>query len=194
MKIIIWILCSLVYSAIVVILSVLGINLGGIPTVILGMLTLLLARTLCKVWDRRSKSDVSLKDKIMAFFRQFDNAPWPLVILLVIFIIGGAFQNKMLQEEIKELNETIELLSPGYSEGYLDGYDEGYLEGKEYGYEQGHTDGMSDASGQVYDDAYFEGYVFGFTDAVYHPENISERDKEWYLLCRKVFESSDESE
>lgn len=194
MKIVIWIVCSLVFSAVIVLLSMLGINLGGLPIIILGALTFLLAHCLCKVWDRRPKSDFSFFDKITAFLKQFDSAPWPLVILLIVLVIGGAFQDKILQEEIKELNETIELLSPGYSEGHRDGYDEGYLEGKEHGYEQGHTDGMLDASGQVYDDAYFEGYVFGFTDAVYHPENISERDKEWYLLCRKVFESSDESE
>lgn len=51
MKILIWIACLLVNSIITVVIKVNGIILGGIPTLIMYMITFAGARTLCEKWE-----------------------------------------------------------------------------------------------------------------------------------------------
>lgn len=53
MKVLIWFLCILAYSVITTLFYNAGIILGGIPTGILVLGEVWLARTLCKKWDER---------------------------------------------------------------------------------------------------------------------------------------------
>ncbi len=52
MKVLIWVLCIFANAFITTLFKESGIILGGIPTVILFAITLWLARTLCKMWDK----------------------------------------------------------------------------------------------------------------------------------------------
>lgn len=52
MKILIWIICLFLNALITTIFKENGIGLGAIPTVILYGMTILLATTLCKLWDK----------------------------------------------------------------------------------------------------------------------------------------------
>ncbi len=51
MKFLIWFFCILINAVITVLLGYMGVILGGIPTVVLFLLTILAARWLCKKWD-----------------------------------------------------------------------------------------------------------------------------------------------
>lgn len=56
MKIVIWVLCVFVFSAIQTLLRMNGIMLGGLPTVLLALVTVFLpAPALCRLWGRRGK-------------------------------------------------------------------------------------------------------------------------------------------
>lgn len=56
MKVLIWLACILVYSALQAVIRSQGIILGGVPTVLLALLLVFLpAPALCKLWDKRKK-------------------------------------------------------------------------------------------------------------------------------------------
>ena len=56
MKVLIWLACILVYSALQAVIRSQGIILGGVPTVLLALLMVFLpAPALCKLWDKRKK-------------------------------------------------------------------------------------------------------------------------------------------
>lgn len=61
MKVLIWVLCILVYSLITMTLQVCGLQLGGIPTVILAGGTFWLARMFCRKWDDRKSCQAIMK-------------------------------------------------------------------------------------------------------------------------------------
>lgn len=54
MKVLIWILCAFVYGLITTLITTAGITLGAIPAILLAGGTFLLARFLCRKWDKRS--------------------------------------------------------------------------------------------------------------------------------------------
>lgn len=56
MKVLIWLACILVYSALQVVIRSQGIALGGVPTVLLALLLVFIpAPALCKLWEKRKK-------------------------------------------------------------------------------------------------------------------------------------------
>lgn len=64
MKIVIWVLCILVYSAVSVLIREAGIVLGGIPTALLGLaLVFGPAPALCKAWDKHKKKRAAIPEE-----------------------------------------------------------------------------------------------------------------------------------
>lgn len=56
MKVLIWLACILVYSALQVVIRSQGIVLGGVPTALLALLLVFIpAPALCKLWEKRKK-------------------------------------------------------------------------------------------------------------------------------------------
>ena len=72
MKFLIWFLCVLANAIIITLIKAAGIILGGIPTALLFVATLWLARNLCKKWDehkdgkKRKKDDDEQKTELNA--------------------------------------------------------------------------------------------------------------------------------
>lgn len=61
MKVVIWILCILVYSVLQTVLRGQGIILGGVPTVLLALVLVFLpAPAICKAWDKHKAKKVAI--------------------------------------------------------------------------------------------------------------------------------------
>ncbi len=56
MKVLIWFLCILTASVVSVLIQLSGVILGAVPIIILYGAAILLARTLCKKWDKHKKN------------------------------------------------------------------------------------------------------------------------------------------
>lgn len=64
MKIVIWVLCILVYSVVSVLIREAGILLGGIPTALLGLaLVFAPAPFLCRAWDKRKAKKAAIPEE-----------------------------------------------------------------------------------------------------------------------------------
>ena len=61
MKFLIWFLCIFAYALIKTLIKETGVMLGGIPTVILVGVTILLARLLCEKWDEHKENKEAIK-------------------------------------------------------------------------------------------------------------------------------------
>lgn len=57
MVILIWVLCFLAFGLVQSLLQLIGITLGGIPTILLFAGTIFLARTLVKLWKEKHPDD-----------------------------------------------------------------------------------------------------------------------------------------
>lgn len=62
MKVLVWIICCLVYGVVITVLNSNGIMLGGIPTAALFMLTWWVASTLCKRYDAKHSPENSSQE------------------------------------------------------------------------------------------------------------------------------------
>lgn len=90
MKVLIWLVCILVYSAAVSALNLAGVGLGGVPVVLLSILLIFLpAPALCRLLDRRRqrRQDAATDPPALAQERR----PFPvekvLAILCALFVL-----------------------------------------------------------------------------------------------------------
>jgi len=63
MKIAIWVVILFIVSAVMTALSMNGIFLGAIPTMLIYVAVIFLARTLCKLWENYSNEKEASKNK-----------------------------------------------------------------------------------------------------------------------------------
>lgn len=160
MKILIWLVCVVVYSALVLVLQYAGVTLGGIPVALLSFLFVFLpAPALCRALDRRKagaaapppESDAGAVDdkgelpaapagRLSRFFKSLSTGRI-LAAVLVLFVM---------------VSLSVVSYEKGVKEGQAFGYDEGNGDGKEAGYEEGYTEG--------WDAGYDCGQEDGFTE------------------------------
>lgn len=178
MKVFIWIFCMLLYALVIALLSQFGISLGGIPTILLGGLVFFAATSLCKLWDRKPHGKVDCR-KFLDYFKQY-NAPWPIVVLLIIFLLCSYFQNNQLRSEIDSLNNQISEYDGALEQEYDKGFEAGNDSGRSDGYEEGYQDG--------YKEGKLDGYTFGLTDCIDNPDSIDEYTLEYFRLRRGLLE------
>lgn len=180
MKILIWVCAAFIYGSIVVLLGYFGLQIGGLPTVCLGALTFWLANLLCKQWDKRSHSNKVSIEMILNALRQY-NTPWPIVIILIVALLGGIYQNATLRAEIRSKDAEILELESEYDRGYEAGLDAGFDLARDDAYSEGYADGHE----QGFDEGYLDGYTYGLTDGLYYPESVDDYTQEYLRLRRE---------
>lgn len=121
-----------------------------------------------------------MKDKLLAVFRRCD-APWPIVIVLIIALLGGIYQNVTLRAEIENKDSEILQLESEYDRGYDAGCDAGYDLARDDAYAEGYSDGQKEG----YDEGYLDGYTYGLTDGLYYPDTVDDYTQEYLRLRRE---------
>lgn len=161
MKILIWLGCVVVYSALVLALQYAGVTLGSIPVALLSFLFVFLpAPALCRAWDRRKANaaaqpperDAGAADDKgempaapagrLSRFSKSLSAGRILAAVLVLFIM---------------VSLSVGSYEKGVKEGRALGYDEGNGDGREAGYEEGYTEGWDAGYDCGQEDGYTEG-------------------------------------
>lgn len=175
MKFMIWFLCSLLYAIIVTTLSFAGITLGGLPTILLLVLTSWLAKHWCKRVEGKSFPKVNW-EKVKSNLQRY-RAPWPIIVVLVLFLLLAVIQSSMFHSEIKTLETEIEKMNLQYeselqskiedakTSSYNEGYRAGYIAGKKDGIHSGYSEGYDDGKDDSEDLSYYEGFVYGYSGA-----------------------------
>ena len=89
------------------------------------------------------------------------NAPWPIVIILIIALLCGVYQNHTLRNDVQDLEEQLAGLQEQADasididtaqekiDNLIDGFEAQYAQGKEDGYVDGYIDGYL----RAYDEA-----------------------------------------
>ena len=160
MKILIWIGCALVYGIVITLLNLAGLELGGLPVVVFCALIFWLARTLCRIWDRKPHNRTMSAKMILDALKKY-NAPWPIVIILIVALLCGVYQNHALRNDVQDLEEQLADLQEQADvsidignaqekiDNLIDGFEAQYAQGKEDGYVDGYIDGYL----RAYDEA-----------------------------------------
>ena len=166
MKVLIWLVCILVYSAAVSVLNLAGVGLGGVPVVLLAILLIFLpAPALCRLLDRRrqQRQEAATDPPAPAPAPAQDRRPFPvekvLISLVVLFVIvacslqsyhAGVEKGMLSAEALRD-----EISEDGYREGYGVGYEAGAAEGSDAVYQEGYNDGYSDGKWLYYWEVWF---------------------------------------
>lgn len=156
MKVLIWLVCILVYSAAVSALNLAGVGLGGVPVVLLAILLIFLpAPALCRLLDRRRQqcqdaaADPSAPAKerrsfpaakVRSLFRSRPFMAACFISLLALSFLAGGFVWRKLEGQMLWDAACIVGRSEGYDDGYADGlaagYDAGYLDGESVNHDE----------------------------------------------------------
>lgn len=133
MKVLIWLVCILVYSAAVSALNLAGVGLGGIPVVLLSILLIFLpAPALCRLLDRRRqrRQDAAADPPAPAQERR----PFPvekvLISFVVLFVIVACSLQSYHAGVDKGMLSAEGRYQDGMEVGYENGYDAGYDAGR----------------------------------------------------------------
>lgn len=121
-----------------------------------------------------------MKDKLLTALRRYA-APWPIVIVLIIALLAGIYQNATLRAEIESKDVEILELESEYDRGYEAGREAGYDLARDDAYSDGYADGHEEG----YDEGYLDGYTYGLTDGLYYPDSIDDYTQEYLRLRRE---------
>lgn len=114
MKILIWLLCAMVYGLTLTVLSYCGISLGGLPTVLLAGLLLWITRTLCRRIDNKRASKSKQKEATSAAAPPADSGPEPVYYLenangMIIQVPASRLDAWQAEQERQRKGEGLEL-------------------------------------------------------------------------------------
>lgn len=121
-----------------------------------------------------------MKDKLLAALRRYE-APWPIVVILIIALLAGSYRNTTLRTEIENKDGEILELESEYDRGYEAGRESGYDLARDDAYSDGYADGHEEG----YDEGYLDGYTYGLTDVLYYPDSIDDYTQEYLRLRRE---------
>lgn len=141
MKVLIWLVCILVYSAAVSALNLAGVGLGGVPVVLLAILLIFLpAPALCRLLDRRRQQHASEPDissparrPLLSIVRSRGFLIGCFAVVLILSFVSGC----LVWREV----EGQKIWDAAYIVGQNDGYGDGYSAGLDAGYDDGYSDG-----------------------------------------------------